>query len=40
MLTNMDDGLELFKQYSDNPSFKAWLQEAVFNSNYNAQSTT
>jgi type I restriction enzyme R subunit len=40
MLTNMDDCLELFKQYSDNPSFRAWLQNTVFKSNYNAQSTT
>lgn len=33
MLANMDDGLELFKQYSDNPSFRAWLQDIVFNAN-------
>jgi type I restriction enzyme R subunit len=36
MLLNMDDGIELFKQFSDNPSFKAWLQDIVFNTNYNS----
>jgi type I restriction enzyme R subunit len=34
ILDNMDSTPELFKQYSDNPSFKAWIQEQVFSINY------
>jgi type I restriction enzyme R subunit len=28
------DHSELFKQYSDNPSFKKWLQEMIFAATY------
>ena len=28
------DHTELFKQYSDNPSFKKWLQEMIFAATY------
>jgi hypothetical protein len=35
MLSNTGDQMELYKQYSDNPSLKAWLQNMVFNTNYN-----
>jgi len=30
----MADNMELFKQYSDNPSFKKWLSDMVFNVTY------
>jgi type I restriction enzyme R subunit len=33
----MSDNMELFKQYSDNPSFKKWLSDMVFNVTYNAE---
>jgi type I restriction enzyme R subunit len=26
----MKDNMELFKQYNDNPSFKKWLSDIVF----------
>jgi type I restriction enzyme R subunit len=35
MLSNMGDHMELYKQYSDNPSIKTWIQDMVFNTNYN-----
>jgi len=33
----MADNMELFKQYNDNPSFKKWLGDLVFNITYYAQ---
>lgn len=33
----MADNLELFKQFQDNPSFKRWLTDMVFNLTYNKQ---
>ena len=31
------DHTELFKQFSDNPSFKKWLADTIFSSTYNAE---
>ena len=31
----MADNMELFKQFQDNPSFKKWLSDMVFNLTYN-----
>ena len=31
----MSDNMELFKQFQDNPSFKKWLSDLVFNLTYN-----
>lgn len=31
----MADNMELFKQFQDNPSFKKWLSDLVFNLTYN-----
>jgi type I restriction enzyme R subunit len=31
----MKDNMELFKQFQDNPSFKKWLSDMVFNLTYN-----
>lgn len=31
----MADNMELFKQFNDNPSFKKWLSDLVFNTTYN-----
>jgi type I restriction enzyme R subunit len=33
----MADNMELFKQFQDNPSFKKWLSELVFNLTYNKE---
>ena len=33
----MADNMELFKQFQDNPSFKKWLSDMVFNITYNAK---
>ena len=33
----MADNMELFKQYQDNPSFKKWLNDMVFNLTYNTE---
>ncbi len=33
----MSDNMELFKQYQDNPSFKKWLSDLVFNLTYNKE---
>ena len=30
----MADNMELFKQFQDNPSFKKWLSDLVFNMTY------
>ncbi len=35
ILQSMTSGVELFKQFQDNPSFKKWLQDFVFTSTYN-----
>jgi type I restriction enzyme R subunit len=32
----MKDDTELFKQFSDNPSFKKWVADTIFSSTYNA----
>ena len=33
----MGDNMELFKQFQDNPSFKKWLSDLVFNMTYNPE---
>lgn len=33
----MADNMELFKQFQDNPSFKKWLADMVFNLTYNPE---
>lgn len=33
----MADNMELFKQFQDNPSFKKWLSDLVFNLTYNSE---
>lgn len=33
----MSDNMELFKQFNDNPMFKKWLSDMVFNVTYNAE---
>ena len=35
----MADNMELFKQFQDNPSFKKWLSDMVFNVTYNPNGT-
>lgn len=35
----MADNMELFKQFQDNPSFKKWLSDMVFNLTYNKDGT-
>lgn len=37
ILQSMTSGVELFKQFQDNPSFKKWLQELIFTQTYNNQ---
>jgi len=37
ILQSMTTGVELFKQFQDNPSFKKWLQELIFTQTYNNQ---
>lgn len=32
----LSDHTELFKQFSDNPSFKKWLSETIFSATYSA----
>lgn len=34
ILKSMTSGVELFKEFQDNPSFKKWLQEFVFSNTY------
>ncbi len=34
MTAVLQDDTELFKQYSDNPSFKKWLSDMVFGMTY------
>ena len=36
-LANMSDNMELFKHFNDNPSFKKWLSDLVFNLTYNTE---
>lgn len=36
----LTDNTELFKQFSDNPSFKKWLTDMVFNLTYNINGNT
>jgi len=33
----MSDNMELFKQFNDNPNFKKWLSDLVFNTTYNKE---
>ena len=33
----MAENMELFKQFQDNPSFKKWLSDLVFNMTYEPQ---
>ena len=33
----MADNMELFKQFQDNPSFRKWLSDLVFNLTYNPE---
>jgi type I restriction enzyme R subunit len=37
ILSIMSDNMELFKQYNDNPAFKKWLSDMVFNVTYNTE---
>ena len=37
MFRIMADNIELYKQYSDNPDFKKWLSDMVFNLTYNKE---
>ena len=34
MVALLKDDTELFKQFSDNPSFKRWLEDTVFSATY------
>ena len=34
ILSIMSDNIEIFKQFQDNPSFKKWLSDMVFNTTY------
>ena len=36
----MADNMELFKQFNDNPNFKKWLSDMVFNTTYNTEGKT
>ena len=40
ILSIMKDNMELFKQFQDNPSFKSWLSNMVFNLTYNHEGKT
>lgn len=40
ILSIMADNMELFKQYQDNPSFRKWLNNMVFNLTYNKEGKT
>lgn len=37
ILLSMSSGVELYREFQDNPSFKSWLQDMVFNSTYSKQ---
>jgi type I restriction enzyme R subunit len=34
MQSVITDSMELYKQYTDNPSFRAWLMEVIFKGTY------
>ena len=34
MQSFMNDSMELYKQYADNPSFRLWLIDMIFNGTY------
>lgn len=36
----LSDNTELFKQFSDNPDFRKWLQESSFKLTYKGQETS
>jgi type I restriction enzyme R subunit len=36
MLSFMNDNMELYKQYADNPSFRSWLIDMIFKGTYSA----
>ena len=36
LVSLLSDHTELFKQFSDNPGFKRWLADMVFNETYQA----
>lgn len=40
VMNMMADNMELFKQFNDNPSFKKWLSDMVFNLTYNTKGET
>lgn len=40
IISIMKDNMELFKQFQDNPSFKSWLSNMVFNLTYNHEGKT
>ena len=40
IISIMKDNMELFKQFQDNPSFKNWLSNMVFNLTYNHEGKT
>jgi type I restriction enzyme R subunit len=33
----MSDNMELYKQFSENPAFKRWLSDMVFDTTYNIE---
>jgi type I restriction enzyme R subunit len=33
----MSDNMELFRQFTDNPKFKKWLADMVFDATYNKE---
>ena len=37
ILNIMSDNMELFKQFNDNPAFKKWLSDRVFDATYNKE---
>jgi type I restriction enzyme R subunit len=39
ILELLSDHTELFKQFSDNPSFRKWLGDSNFNATYNNSPT-
>jgi type I restriction enzyme R subunit len=34
MQSVITDSMELYKQYADNPSFRAWLMDVIFKGTY------
>ena len=40
VLSALSDHTELFKQFSDNPNFKRWLTDTVFDATYNPVSVS